>query len=91
VGEYWGLVGEPDAGFIAGLVGLNRGLVGEYCGDAGESRRAPALNTGLDGLYAGELGLYGDFGLNLVTFGSMAGEVGLKEGDVGEYDGDVAP
>jgi len=91
VGEYCGDVGEPDALLRAGLVGLNLGLVGEYCGDAGDSRRVPELKTGLEGLYAGELGLYGDFGLNLVTFWSMAGDVGLKDGEVGEYDGEVAP
>jgi len=51
-----------------------------------------ALNIGLDGLYAGELGLYGDFGLNRDTPPILcAGEVGLKLGEVGEYAGDVAP
>jgi hypothetical protein len=84
VGEYRGDVGDPAFGLSCGDVGLNRGLVGEYAGEVGDSRRLVALNIGLDGLYAGELGLYGDFGLKRETPILFAGEVGLKLGEVGE-------
>jgi hypothetical protein len=47
---------------------------------------------GLDGLNTGELGLYGDFGLKRETPAwFIAGDVGLKFGELGEYTGEVGP